>query len=96
LEASHAIARTEVARSVLPAAVFTHKPHLQTVTCVECHAKVSASEEASDLALDGIAKCASCHNWRGAPDGCQTCHRYHPAPQEASAGAPGPAGAGPS
>jgi hypothetical protein len=99
LEANHTIGRTAVARSVLPAAIFNHKPHLQQATCLECHGKISASEESTDLSLDGISKCQTCHRWRAAASTCQTCHRYHPRPVETTVaradGAPGGTG-GPS
>jgi len=92
LEANHTIGRTAAARSVLPAATFNHKPHLQQATCTECHGKISASEEAADLSLDGISKCQSCHKWRAASNACQTCHRYHPEPVEPSVAGMDPQG----
>jgi len=94
LEVNHAIARTAAARSLLPAATFNHKAHVREAACVDCHGRIVASEEASDVSLDGIAKCQSCHKWRGPSDTCRSCHRYHPAGAEADLAALG-AQAGP-
>jgi predicted CXXCH cytochrome family protein len=98
VEVNHAIGRTSVARSVLPAALFTHKPHVREAGCLDCHGKIAASEEAADLSLDGVEKCRACHRSGGPSDSCRTCHRYHPPGVMGSlaSAAPGAGGGGPS
>jgi predicted CXXCH cytochrome family protein len=58
---------------------FHHKSH-EAVECGECHA-ATASKEASDVLLPGIAKCQSCHGGEQAsakvPSACIMCHDFH-------------------
>jgi len=92
VEVNHAIRKTELAQSVLPAATFTHKPHVRETACLDCHGKVAESEDAADLSLTGVATCRNCHKAGGPSDSCRTCHRYHPSGSEgllASARVPG-------
>jgi len=54
---------------------FDHHPH-RNVKCARCH-EMTASRNAADLKLPGIATCRECHTADAAPAHCVTCHPYH-------------------
>ncbi len=78
VQVNYGIGKTAAARSVMPGAAFTHRPHVQQAGCLDCHARILVSEDSADISLDGIAKCQGCHKWGGSGDDCRTCHVYHP------------------
>ena len=54
---------------------FHHKPHVQAgVTCQECHGQVEEMEEVYQHAPLQMGWCLRCHQDRGAPQKCYTCH----------------------
>src|SRR5262249_46059196 len=55
---------------------FDHDAH-QMVTCTECHAQATLSNETSDVLLPGIDTCRRCHQSGGAEWRCFECHVYH-------------------
>ena len=62
----------------LPAATFSHRPHLLQAKCETCHASVETSKTAIDVNLPAVATCQGCHNRSQAPATCTTCHVFHP------------------
>jgi pSer/pThr/pTyr-binding forkhead associated (FHA) protein len=64
---------------------FDHRDHDTKLTsCGTCH-KATASDQAADLLLPGIAVCRECHVGAHPQDGkvtseCSSCHTYHVAP----------------
>lgn len=66
------------ARAVLVHGRFPHASHLGHATCEKCHAGVEASKASSDLTFRGFEVCRECHRRGRAPEGCLSCHDYHP------------------
>jgi hypothetical protein len=63
---------------VLPGVTWSHRPHVQAgVSCQACHGDVGALDAmAETTAVTGMASCVSCHEARGAPTACVTCHAW--------------------
>ena len=54
---------------------FTHKPHVRAgVGCQVCHGDVGAMRTVEQAAPLTMGWCVGCHEQRGAPDDCLTCH----------------------
>jgi hypothetical protein len=64
-------------RSMLTAAVFSHKPHTNQVACDSCHT-VAKSRAGVDVNLPSIRSCETCHDAARARADCVSCHTYHP------------------
>jgi hypothetical protein len=65
-------------RRPLPAAIFTHQPHLLQTKCESCHQSVETSKLGPEVNVPAIATCQSCHTASQAPARCTTCHVFHP------------------
>jgi hypothetical protein len=72
----------------LPAATFSHKPHVLQAACVSCHQNATTSKLSSDVLLPAISSCESCHAPGKVRSDCVTCHTYHPANALAAMGTP--------
>lgn len=72
------VAPANVRTQWMPLAKFDHDAH-RGFSCVNCHAKALSSTEASDVLLEGISTCRTCH--APGPDRadarCSECHTYH-------------------
>lgn len=54
---------------------FNHKRHvLARVECRECHGDVERMDAASQVSSLSMGFCLQCHEKRGAPNDCLTCH----------------------
>lgn len=61
---------------------FSHKQHIELVTCTQCHTSVTTSLRAKDRNLPAEAVCLDCHDHEAAargeatdpPSSCETCH----------------------
>ena len=71
----------------LPHATFRHQPHLELISCRECHEGAAASKDPGDVLLPGIAICFDCHRpprpgeqelHKLGGTRCLECHGYHP------------------
>lgn len=61
---------------VKPHVYFTHKRHvLSGVECRECHGPVELMTTVQRVTDLGMGWCLDCHNSRGAPRECITCHK---------------------
>lgn len=65
------------ARSILTAAIFSHKPHTNQAACDTCHA-VAKSRAGVDVNLPSVKSCETCHDAARARADCVSCHTYHP------------------
>jgi hypothetical protein len=55
---------------------FSHKRHVAAgVDCSECHGDVARMEKVRRVSTLRMGWCVSCHNVRGAPLDCATCHK---------------------
>ena len=55
---------------------FTHRVHvLAKVDCKECHGDMAASKIIHQDEPFTMGRCLSCHEARGAPRDCLTCHK---------------------
>jgi Cytochrome c7 and related cytochrome c len=81
LDADGAAMRAVSTRSVLPAATFSHKPHL-VQACDTCHgvakSGVGDDEKGEDVNLPPVRSCVTCHDSARARADCVSCHLYHP------------------
>lgn len=69
--------RKEPAKLDFPSANirFTHKVHLdRKVDCVTCHGDMTKVNLATRQQLPKMATCLECHDGKGAPNECTTCH----------------------
>ena len=67
-----------VARTMMPAATFDHKPHVLQGKCDTCHTKIEGSKAAVDVNVPNVASCRTCHDGSQARNDCVSCHFYHP------------------
>ncbi|MBI4820244.1 MAG: cytochrome c3 family protein [Deltaproteobacteria bacterium] len=75
----HAADTSSIAPSVVipaPRIVFSHATHVQTasVACEDCHRRVPTRAMASRDDYPTMDRCISCHEDRGVPTACGTCH----------------------
>ncbi len=55
---------------------FTHRRHIQAgVDCMSCHGDVSRMDRVHKANSLTMGTCLSCHNQKGAPTDCLTCHQ---------------------
>ncbi|MFQ5695093.1 MAG: cytochrome c3 family protein [Terriglobia bacterium] len=55
---------------------FSHKRHVRAgVQCQECHGPVETMEVVTQQASLEMGWCLTCHQQRGAPIDCATCHK---------------------
>ena len=61
---------------VKPHVFFSHKRHvLSGVECRECHGPIELMTTVQRVTDLGMGWCMECHNERGAPIDCVTCHK---------------------
>jgi len=55
---------------------FSHRTHVNKVKldCEACHGPVRARDVLTKEKPTSMAACVSCHQGKGAPTGCRTCH----------------------
>jgi hypothetical protein len=72
------VAPTNIAQRWFRHAEFNHDSH-KLLTCTECHAHATTSQETSDVLLPGIQTCQKCHRGgsTSAESRCFECHAYH-------------------
>jgi hypothetical protein len=58
---------------------FSHKVHHREagIECANCHGPVGEREVLFQETSLGMYACMQCHESRGAPNGCDTCHDTH-------------------
>ena len=64
--------------AVTPGVTWSHKAHLDAgEQCETCHGDISQVDSVSETkAVLAMATCISCHETRGAPAECVTCHAW--------------------
>jgi len=85
------IARVQTDQRTLVRSEFDHGAHVIHARCLDCHNTIPIRDfvfgeddpapeldRAGIFNLPTIASCQGCHNPRGAPDDCTSCHVYHP------------------
>jgi len=55
--------------------IFSHRAHTGYAECGACHAGIEESERIGREVAVGMAACMDCHERRGAPTACESCHR---------------------
>ena len=55
---------------------FTHRRHIQAgVDCMSCHGDLSRMDRVHKARALNMGDCLSCHEAKGAPTDCLTCHQ---------------------
>lgn len=75
------VAPVKLNQDWMPAARFTHAPHL-TMQCTDCHA-AEASTKSTDVLMPTITQCRDCHGGEKSTarvaSTCIACHKFHQA-----------------